>query len=105
MPKTQYKQKFRNEWLQDNLFKDWMVRKVDSSGEVFAECKFCRCIASSSNKYSDLKAHINSKKHISNTKILAPSRQKTIDFPKKHWIKLKQVKRTHQFLLPNTAAF
>lgn len=83
MPKPSYKQKFRSEWLMDKLFKDWIVRKEDSSGESYPECKFCRCIVSNSNKYSDLKAHMATKKHIANSNMLAPSRQRTIDFPKK----------------------
>uniref|UniRef100_A0A8D8T127 Uncharacterized protein n=1 Tax=Cacopsylla melanoneura TaxID=428564 RepID=A0A8D8T127_9HEMI len=70
----QWRQKFRTEWLKDKLFENWLVSKKDHSGELVAFCKYCVC-ALSSNKYGDLKAHGATKKHISASNTVAPSRQ------------------------------
>lgn len=80
MPKVQYTQKFRMEWLKDKLFEDWLQSKPGKDGTLCAECKFCRCTLGS--RYSDLKNHCQSKKHIDAANMLSPARQKTITFPK-----------------------
>ncbi|CAG5075168.1 Protein of unknown function [Cotesia congregata] len=84
-----YKQKFRNEWLQDIQCKDWIVRKETSPGEFVASCKFCMCVVSKNNKYSDLKNHIETKKHKERQNICSPMRQKTLPVIKKSIEKTK----------------
>jgi len=36
----QYPQKFRDEWLNEKLFKNWIVKLEDTTK---ARCKFCKC--------------------------------------------------------------
>ncbi|CAG5090636.1 Similar to ZNF862: Zinc finger protein 862 (Homo sapiens) [Cotesia congregata] len=81
--------KFRNEWLQDIQCKDWIVRKETSPGEFVASCKFCMCVVSKNNKYSDLKNHIETKKHKKRQNICSPMRQKTLPVMKKSIEKTK----------------
>ena len=56
-----YEQKFRKEWMQDNLLKDWIAAVVGDDSKAF--CKFCRCEIKA--KYQDLKQHKETKKHMS----------------------------------------
>ncbi|KAL3221020.1 hypothetical protein MRX96_029723 [Rhipicephalus microplus] len=59
MPKVVYSQKFRTEWLKDPLLSKWLECKA--SAKQVAACKHCGCQLGS--RYSDLKAHANTKKH------------------------------------------
>ena len=54
MPKPQYTQKFRDSWLQDPNFKDWLQVIESTAGQV-AKCKFCGTTLRS--HYGDLKSH------------------------------------------------
>lgn len=60
MGKTQYTQKFRDEWLVDALFKDWLVKiELDRNK---ARCRFCKTEVVA--KWYDLLQHTKTKKHI-----------------------------------------
>ena len=55
----QYKQKFRKEWLEVQIFKKWQVGKPNESSK--AHYKYCRCDINA--KYVDIQRHESSKKH------------------------------------------
>ncbi|KAH9376268.1 hypothetical protein HPB48_005545 [Haemaphysalis longicornis] len=61
MPKVVYSQTFRTEWLKDRLLSKWLQCKASADGKQAAARKHCGCQLGS--RYSDLKAHANSKKH------------------------------------------
>ncbi|XP_044570417.1 uncharacterized protein LOC6493163 isoform X3 [Drosophila ananassae] len=61
MPKVLYTQKFRDAWLQASEFKAW-IRK-DETDLTKAYCSYCKC--SIKTKLFDLRAHAETKKHIS----------------------------------------
>lgn len=65
----QYPQKFRDEWLRDNIFKDWLV-KVDDSTK--GRCRFCKCDVNA--KRFDLIQHTKTKKHVVSSKDFSLSR-------------------------------
>ncbi|CAG5037679.1 unnamed protein product [Parnassius apollo] len=67
MPKPQYSQKFRDSWLQDPDFKEWLQAVESTTGQV-AKCKFCGTILRS--HYGDLKTHALLKKHQQNRKVI-----------------------------------
>ncbi|CAG9793612.1 unnamed protein product [Diatraea saccharalis] len=67
MPKPQYKQQFRDSWLQDPHLKDWLQAIESTTGRV-AKCKFCGTTLRS--HYGDLKTHGMSKKHLQNKKLI-----------------------------------
>ena len=58
-PPKIYKQKFRKEWMKDELLKDWIAAVVVD--DTKASCKFCKCDIKA--KYQDLKQHSQTKKH------------------------------------------
>lgn len=62
--KRQYKQKFRNEWLEDNEFKKWL--KCDPKNEYRAMCVFCNATMLADK--GAIKRHGEGSKHISRTK-------------------------------------
>lgn len=76
-PNKQYLQKFRPEWLKDKLFEEWLITKKNENGELIGFCKFCVC-SLGSNKYGDLKTHLKTKKHISASRTVTPSRQPSV---------------------------
>lgn len=77
-----YTQKFRDVWLKDPCLKNWLLA-VDSTIGKIAKCKFCMCTLN--NKYSDLKNHGNTKKHISNADIILGKKQTKLNFlPENH---------------------
>lgn len=55
-----YEQKFRKEWLNDDLLKQWLVPVAADTSKAY--CKFCKCDIKA--KYQDLKQHIQSKKYM-----------------------------------------
>ncbi|CAI6357819.1 unnamed protein product [Macrosiphum euphorbiae] len=70
MGKTQYTQKFREEWLTDALFKDWLVKiELDRNK---ARCRFCKTEVVA--KRYDLLQHTKTKKHIEASNGFATSR-------------------------------
>jgi hypothetical protein len=77
MKKAQYTQKFRDAWMKDPLLKEWLVNVESTVGKI-AKCKFCICTLT--NKYSDLKNHVNSKKHKMNAEIILGKTQTKIPF-------------------------
>lgn len=77
MPKRpNYTQKFRREWLQDPVLRDWLVEKKKSTGASVPQCRYCQCVLIP--KLSDLKYHGKSKKHIKNAEAVSPARQPTL---------------------------
>ena len=60
-PPKIYEQKFRKEWMKDELLKDWIPAVVGDDTKAF--CKFCKCDIKA--KYQDLKQHRQTKKHLS----------------------------------------
>jgi hypothetical protein len=85
MGKLQYTQKFRKEWLQNTLFKDWLVAVKGD------DCKGrCRLSKTEVNaKFYDIKQHAKISKHISATQLLSSSRSLT-DFCKPPSIKVDE---------------
>jgi hypothetical protein len=69
MEKVQYPQKFKYDWLLDNLFKDWLVKNDDTSKGRY---KFCKCVVNA--KRFDLIQHAKTKKHIISSKDFSLSR-------------------------------
>jgi len=79
MPKqATYKQKFRKEWLQDEIYKDWITEVPNDEKSVY--CKYCKTKIRA--KFYDIKDHSKSKKHQVNSEPFSSSRQSKINFPK-----------------------
>lgn len=79
MPKqATYKQKFRKEWLQDEICKDWITEVPNDEKSVY--CKYCKTKIRA--KFYDIKDHSKSKKHQVNSEPFSSSRQSKINFPK-----------------------
>jgi len=57
--KTPYPQKFRPEWKNNSLLKDW-IEEVEDKTSV--KCKFCKSTMSA--RLADLSAHAHTKKHL-----------------------------------------
>ncbi|XP_037780274.1 uncharacterized protein LOC119576699 [Penaeus monodon] len=73
-----YKQKFRKEWLQDEICKDWITEVPNDEKSV--SCKYCKTKIRA--KFYDIKDHSESKKHQVNSEPFSSSRQSKINFPK-----------------------
>jgi len=69
MRKVQYPQKFKDDWLHDSLFKDWLVKNDDTST---GKCRFCKCDVNA--KRFDLIQHAKTKKHTISSKDFSLSR-------------------------------
>jgi len=69
MGKVQCPQKFEDDWLQDSLFKDWLVKNNDSSKGRF---RLCKCNVNA--KRFDLIQHAKTKKYIISSKDFSLSR-------------------------------
>jgi len=65
----QYAQKFREEWLKDKNFKDWIVVLENDNTKV--RCRFCKCDIRT--KRYDLNQHLKTKKFF--RKSINPSSQ------------------------------
>lgn len=73
MGKTQYAQKFRDEWLTNPSFKVWLL-KIDNNNSK-CRCRFCKTEINS--KHFDLVQHAKSKKHQEASKAFSTSRSIT----------------------------
>lgn len=73
-----YAQKFRKQWLQDDMCKDWIAEVPTDERSVL--CKYCKTTFRA--KYYDIKDHAKSKKHQVNSAPFSSSRQAKISFPK-----------------------
>jgi len=73
MGKPQYLQKFREEWLTEKLFKDWLLKIENDSSKT--RCRFCKSEINA--KRYDLIQHSNSKKHKEASKAFSTSRSIT----------------------------
>lgn len=73
MPKVQYPQKFRDEWLNEKCFKDWLLKIENDLSK--GRCRFCKCEVKA--KRFDLVQHIKTKKHIISTNDFSTSRSIT----------------------------
>jgi len=73
MSKPQYLQKFREEWLTEKLFKDWLLKIENDNSKT--RCRFCKSVINA--KRYDLIQHSNSKKHKEASKALSTSRSIT----------------------------
>lgn len=67
MPKVQYKQKPRESWLRDPLFKEWLA--IDPSDETKCYCKYCK--SSIVAKLYDVQAHAKTNKHMATASCFA----------------------------------
>lgn len=56
----QYTQRFRKEWLKQDIFENWLLECP--ANVTRALCKYCRCEINA--KLSDLTHHMKTKKHI-----------------------------------------
>lgn len=65
----QYTQKFRDEWLKDKNFKEWIVELENDNTKV--RCRFCKCDIRT-KKY-DLNQHLKTKKHLETSKNFSSS--------------------------------
>jgi len=63
MPKVIYKQHFRDAWLQNPEFKDWIRKDISETTKAY--CSYCKCSVAA--KLHDIKSHASTKKHISVT--------------------------------------
>lgn len=86
MGKPQYTQKFRKKWLQNTLFKDWLV--VVEGDDCKGRCRYCKTEVNA--KLYDIKQHVKTSKHISATQLLSSSRSLT-NFCKPPSIKVNEV--------------
>lgn len=73
-----YSQHFRDFWLKDEKFKDWL-RKVEGD-DTKAMCKYCKC--SLGAKLSDLEKHRNTVKHKRAAEPFSCDRQRVLPFEK-----------------------
>ena len=80
MPKYKqtYKQKFRKQWLQEEVCKEWIVEPKND--ETSAYCKYCMSPVKA--KFYDIQCHAKSKKHIANSEPFSSCRQLKVDFNK-----------------------
>lgn len=69
----QYAQKFREKWMKDKNFKEWIVELENDNTKV--RCRFCKCDIRT-KKY-DLNQHSKTKKHLETTKNFSASRALT----------------------------
>lgn len=77
MPKKPpYIQQFREEWLKDEELKDW-IQKVPTD-KTKVRCRFCQCLLSC--KYSGLRDHSKSEKHVKAAKPFSCARQSKLNF-------------------------
>jgi len=58
MPKVIYKQHFRDAWLQNPEFKDWIRKAMSETTKAY--CSYCKCSVAA--KLHDIKSHANTKK-------------------------------------------
>lgn len=65
--KTAYSQKFRKEWLEDDIFKEWLIEDKDEKGVCYCVC--CKAKIKNANK-SMLLAHSKTTKHLNNARTL-----------------------------------
>ena len=80
MPKKPpYIQQFREEWLIDDEFKDW-IQKVPTD-KTKARCRYCQCLLNS--KYSGLRDHSKSEKHLKAAKPFSCAKQTKLNFQPK----------------------
>lgn len=102
MPKPQYHQKFRKEWLKDPHLKDWLIDHVTEKGSV-PKCKFCHCLLAP--KLCDLKAHANTNKHQRNAEPFSKTRQPTLPFQSQRKTTASQIAegRMAMFVAAHTA--
>lgn len=70
----QYAQKFREEWMKDKNFKEWIVELENYNTKV--RCRFFKCDIRT-KKY-DLNQHLKTKKHMETTNNFSASRALTI---------------------------
>jgi hypothetical protein len=73
MGKTQYPQKFREEWLIDSSFKSWLL-KIDNNN---TKCRSRFYKTKINAKHFDLFQHAKSKKHQESSKAFSTSRSMT----------------------------
>ena len=62
----QYKQKFRKQWLRNEMFKNWLMEVSNNPHTAYR--KFCICEINA--KYSDLIGHLNAKKHMKSNPLI-----------------------------------
>lgn len=74
--KPQYSQKFREEWLRDKKFVEWLSRV--HGDDTRAYCKFCRCTLLA--RYADILSHSETKKHKSASAPFSSVRQTKLPF-------------------------
>lgn len=70
MGKTQYSQKFRDDWLNEKCFKDWLLKLETDFSK--GKCRFCKCEVNA--KRFDLLQHVKTKKHTVSSKDFSTSR-------------------------------
>lgn len=73
MGKTQYPQKFRDEWLMESSFKSWLLKIENNTTKC--RCRFCKTEINA--KHFDLVQHAKSKKHQEASRAFSTSRSMT----------------------------
>lgn len=74
-----YAQKFRKEWLKQDIFANWLLECPADAMKAF--CKYCRCEIKA--KLSDLMHHAKTKKHIKAMEPFSLSRSFLVN---QHWM-------------------
>ncbi|CAI6354193.1 unnamed protein product [Macrosiphum euphorbiae] len=73
--KVPFPQKFRAEWKNNSLLKDWIEEVED---KTLVKCKFCK--SSMSARLADLTAHAHTKKHLKSSEPFSCARQVKLPF-------------------------
>lgn len=74
LSKKIYFQKAREAWTKDPLLKEWILLKHNT-----VECKYCKTIFNKP-KYSNLKDHVKTNKHVAAAEPFSTARQNNIQF-------------------------
>lgn len=73
--KSQYSQKFRDVWLQDKRFQEWLVKVPGNDNKAY--CRFCKTELVA--KVFDLQNHLHTKRHRTAAEPFSSQRQTKLD--------------------------
>ena len=76
MGKPQYSQRFRNEWLNDARYKQWLMKVEGNDSKCF--CKYCKTELLA--RLGDIERHGKTNKHIKAAEPFSSNRQSVLPF-------------------------
>lgn len=76
MGKPQYSQRFRSEWLNDERYKQWLMRLEGCDTKCY--CKYCKVELLA--RLGDIERHSKTKKHVRAAEPFSSSRQRALPF-------------------------